>query len=60
MQPAFEATMGVGQKFHPVAENGEKIRQDKNSPRHGRYANAALHNCHDSPILAAVEDQFGA
>jgi hypothetical protein len=33
---------------------------EKNSPRHGRHANAALHNCHDSPILAGVEDQTGA
>jgi hypothetical protein len=55
IQPAFEPTVRVAQKFHPAAEIWPK-----KSTGHGRHANAALHNCHDSPILAGVEDQTGA
>ncbi|WP_137930023.1 hypothetical protein [Mesorhizobium comanense] len=52
---SIEAYGGGGEKVSPP----RKKFYEKSSG-HGRHANAALHNCHDSPIFEAVEDQSGA
>jgi hypothetical protein len=53
--PALKHTTDAPRKFHA----GRKPWQ-KNSVEHGWHANAALHNCHDSPIFGIREDQQGA
>jgi hypothetical protein len=53
--PATKRTVVKTEKFHENIDYHEK-----KSKRHGCHANAALHNLHNFPILAVVEDQQGA